>query len=78
MTEPLTSKDVADDASCRFCGASSDDSTLIQVSTEKVPHGYVVECDKCYASGPIKETEDEACAAWNAGQPHEPKQQILT
>ena len=44
---------------CPFCGA--DDETMLH--TEQ--GDWMIDCDGCFAHGPLCETEDAAIAAWN-------------
>lgn len=52
---------------CPFCGCGVWRTVVLHDATPTTaPFGYRVECDadKCLARGPLRDTEDEAVAAW--------------
>jgi Lar family restriction alleviation protein len=49
---------------CPFCGAC-DRPTVFPEVLGKINKIWYVRCVGCHARGPIKQTMEEACEAWN-------------
>ncbi len=52
---------------CPACGSRECESVVCTISADEHQSlHYNVECDGCYASGPVLDRESDAIAAWNS------------
>lgn len=58
---------------CYFCG--EDELAIRSIYDEEFPEGhensFQIECPKCFCTGPIGDTEDEAVRKWNEAKVRE-------